>query len=295
MPVRIQRTPPSAEADLLPVRMCNELVYCPRLFYLEHVQGYFVDSADTVEGRAQHERASRVGRRKTITPPEPDLAPDPDDPTLLELLEAPRRNVSLESSSLGIRGQLDLVELHGSEAVIVEAKHGAAPSHDEHQWGDHPLPYQAWPADVAQVGLYMALLRESSVPCHRAQLLYRKNRTRTEIPWSDALERFVHAVVLQARQVAELPLPPAPLEQSPKCPRCSLHTICLPDEHHALQLARELEAAPIRRIVPGSDERSVLHVLTPGSTLRKDGQGIKVIVRGITEPERVLVKDLAQV
>lgn len=296
MPVRIQRAAPSALADLLPVRMCNELVYCPRLFYLEHVQGYFVDSSDTVEGRAQHERASRGGRRRRVAPPDPEPEPDPDDPTLAELLEAPRRSVSLESSSLGVRGQLDLVELHGNEAVIVEAKRGAAPSHDEHEWHEHPLPYQAWPADVVQVGLYMGLLRESGVPCHRAHLLYRKNRTRAEIPWSDSLERFIHAVVLQACEVARRPMPPPPLEHSPKCPRCSLNTICLPDEHLALAREAAGQTVPtLRRIVPGSDERSVLHVLTPGSTLRKDGEGIKLIVRGVPEPERILVKDLAQV
>ncbi|MCA9651736.1 MAG: CRISPR-associated endonuclease Cas1 [Myxococcales bacterium] len=294
MPERIRHSPPSESADLVPVRMCNELVYCERLFYLEHVQGYFVDSSDTVHGRSQHERAATKGRTTTVTPPTAE--PDPDDPTLSELLEAPRRCVTLESASLGVRGQVDLVELHDDEAVIIEAKHGASPSHDDHRWYDHPLPYRAWPADVAQLGLYMALLRESGVPCHRAQLLYRKDRHRTEIPWSAELERFVHAVVRRAREVAALPKPPAPLELSPKCPRCSLHTICLPDEH--LALAREAAGQtvpPLRRIVPGADDRAVLHVLTPGSALRKDGQGIRLSVRGIPDPQRILVKDLAQV
>lgn len=302
MPDRIRHTPPTELADLIPVRMCNELVYCERLFYLEHVQGYFVDSADTVQGRAQHERASAKGRRKKVSPPSDDTqahpqAPDDfDDPTLAELLEAPRRSVNLESSALGVRGQVDLIELHGNDVVVIETKRGACPSHEDHAWHDHPLPYRAWPADVVQLGLYMAMLRESGVPCHRGQLLYRKNRTRTEIPWSDALERFIHAVVLHARNTATLPKPPPPLELSPKCPRCSLHTICLPDEH--LALAREAAGQtvpPLRRIVPGADDRAVLHVLTPGSSLGKDGQGVRITVRGVPEPQRVLVKDLAQV
>jgi CRISPR/Cas system-associated endoribonuclease Cas2 len=40
--------PPAAEpaADLLPARMLNEFVYCPRLFYYEHVEGVFLHSAD---------------------------------------------------------------------------------------------------------------------------------------------------------------------------------------------------------------------------------------------------------
>ena len=101
MPERIRHSPPSESADLVPVRMCNELVYCERLFYLEHVQGYFVDSSDTVHGRSQHERAATKGRTTTVTPPTAE--PDPDDPTLSELLEAPRRCVTLESASLGVR------------------------------------------------------------------------------------------------------------------------------------------------------------------------------------------------
>src|SRR6266511_2449879 len=33
--------------DLLPVRMLNEFVYCPRLFFYEWVEGVFIESVDT--------------------------------------------------------------------------------------------------------------------------------------------------------------------------------------------------------------------------------------------------------
>src|SRR5512137_205329 len=42
--------------DLIPARMLNEFAYCPRLCYIEWVQGEFLDSSDTVEGRFQHRR-----------------------------------------------------------------------------------------------------------------------------------------------------------------------------------------------------------------------------------------------
>ena len=45
---------------LVPARMLNEYTYCPRLMYLEWVQGDFVDSADTVDGRHQHRRVDRA-------------------------------------------------------------------------------------------------------------------------------------------------------------------------------------------------------------------------------------------
>ena len=50
-------TDPSVEP--LPARMLNEFVYCPRLFYYEHVEGVFVDNADTVRGAAGHARVDK--------------------------------------------------------------------------------------------------------------------------------------------------------------------------------------------------------------------------------------------
>lgn len=44
------------DASLLPARMINEYCYCPRLFYLEHVDGLFAHNADTIEGVARHAR-----------------------------------------------------------------------------------------------------------------------------------------------------------------------------------------------------------------------------------------------
>ena len=49
----------SGDLPLLPVRMLNEFQYCPRLAYLEWVQGEWAESADTVEGRAVHRRVDR--------------------------------------------------------------------------------------------------------------------------------------------------------------------------------------------------------------------------------------------
>src|SRR5271169_400338 len=42
--------------DYLPARMVNQFVYCPRLFFYEWVDGLFRESADTLEGSAQHKR-----------------------------------------------------------------------------------------------------------------------------------------------------------------------------------------------------------------------------------------------
>src|SRR5947207_1747071 len=49
--------PPAVSyVEPLPVRMLNEFVYCPRLFYYEHVEGVFQHNADTKRGAALHAR-----------------------------------------------------------------------------------------------------------------------------------------------------------------------------------------------------------------------------------------------
>src|SRR3972149_6097108 len=47
--------------DLAPARMVNEFAYCPRLAYLEWVQGDFEDNADTAEGRFRHRVVDKEG------------------------------------------------------------------------------------------------------------------------------------------------------------------------------------------------------------------------------------------
>jgi len=58
----------SPETPFIPVRMVNEFVYCPRLAYLEWVQGEFAHSADTVDGAIKHKgwtnRPARCPRRR---------------------------------------------------------------------------------------------------------------------------------------------------------------------------------------------------------------------------------------
>lgn len=282
--------------ETIPIRMCNELVYCPRLFHIEHVQGIFVESAETVEGSGQHERAARRGkvRRKPGTAfaaddPEPPASDVPPWDALIP------RSMEWSAPSWGVHGRLDMVELGGDEVVAVEAKRGSAPATDQHRWMDFELPHRAWPPDVAQLGLYMAALRDAGLPCSEGRLFYRGNGIHTVIAWSDELERFLRAVVAEARRVRSSPVAPDPLESSPKCVGCSLHGVCLPDEHHALKAeaaARELH--PIRRIIPGRDDRAVIHVTRPGTLVRKEGESLVVCPRD-QEPERLLLKDISHV
>lgn len=279
-------THPIDPDEVLPVRMCNELVYCPRLFHIEHVQGIFVESADTVAGAGEHDRAARRSPiRKKETPPAVADA-DPWQGAL-------PRSLEFESSSWGVRGRLDMIELAGDQAVVVEAKHGSAPVGDQHEWAGHQLPYRAWPPDVVQIGLYMAILRDHGIRCDEGRIYYRGNDVHVTVEWSDDLERLLRDVVAEARRVRRLPVAPEPLVDSPKCFGCSLHGVCLPDEHHALK-AEQAPEQPIRRIVPGRDDRAIVHVTSPGTLIRKESDTLILCGRdGVNE--RLLLKDISHV
>ena len=67
---------PDETQDLLPVRMLNEYAYCPRLFYLMHVEGLWADNEFTVEGKAVHRRVDKLDH----VLPDPEPPPVPDGP-----------------------------------------------------------------------------------------------------------------------------------------------------------------------------------------------------------------------
>jgi len=72
------------EAPLIPVRMVNEYVYCPRLAYLEWVQGEFAHSADTVDGAIKHKRVDQcVARHRAGRAHTPATGGQPKMPALL--------------------------------------------------------------------------------------------------------------------------------------------------------------------------------------------------------------------
>ncbi|MBB4266155.1 CRISPR-associated endonuclease Cas4g/Cas1g [Roseospira visakhapatnamensis] len=219
--------PPAPEgAALVPVRMVSEYVYCPRVAWLMWVDGAWTDTADTEEGRQVHKRVDAGGG--TL----PDAPPDEDD---TEDIHA--RSVALTSERLGITGVLDLVEGDGGRVSPVDTKRGKRPH----------VALGAYDPERVQVCLQGLLLEEHGYRCHEGFLYYRASRERVRVPFDDALRQAALHAVHGLRLAAAQARPPPPLIDSPKCPRCALVGICLPDEiGHALGTApapRPLAAA----------------------------------------------------
>jgi CRISPR-associated protein Cas1 len=235
------------EAAQIPLRMVNEFVYCPRLFWLEYVDREFADSYDTVDGRRVHRNVDR-----------PSVGAMEDDEELRDL-----RSVTLSSERLGVVGTLDLVERAAGEAIPVDYKRGRVPN----------VPERAYDPERVQLCLQGLLLREAGFRCERGYLYFAASRTRVEVPFHDDLITAALRAVAEARVLTATGRIPPPLEDSPKCPRCSLVGICLPDETNAL---RATEPRQVRPLVVPAEVAGPVYVVDPGASVGKSEDVLQI-------------------
>ena len=221
---------------LVPARMLNEYAYCPRLFHLEWVQSEFTDNADTVEGRSVHRNVDAGGGRLP--------APDAD------LDVAVARSVLLDAPLLGMVANIDLVEAAEGIVSPVERKKGK------------PRPDGGvWEPEELQIVAQALILRENGYTVERGVISYPQARARIDLEITDEREQRLRSALRGLRKTANGPCPP-PLVDSPKCPRCSLVGICLPDETHLLL---DTPAATPRRLITPRDDAMPLYVQEQGA------------------------------
>lgn len=245
---------PIGVPELVPARMVNEFTYCPRLFFLEWVQARFVDNDDTVEGRYHHRAVDK----------ERGAAPLPEDG---EVREA--RSLLLSSERLGLVARVDVLQGVGGAVSPVDTKRGHPPD----------IPEGAWEPERVQVCVQGLLLRDAGYECHEGFLYFADARRRVRVAFDDALVDRTMALIEQLREVAARDAPPPPLVDSPKCPRCSLVGICLPDETNLLA---ERTQSPPRRLVPKDRAARPLYVIEQGVTVGHRSGRVEVGRKGET-------------
>ncbi|MCC6783395.1 MAG: CRISPR-associated endonuclease Cas1 [Planctomycetes bacterium] len=253
----------SAEAPFIPVRMVNEFVYCPRLAYLEWVQGEFAHNAFTVEGALRH---------KAVDKPDGELPAAPEEG---ESIHA--RSVSLSSARLGITAKLDLVEGEGTVVTPVDYKRGRRPH----------VAAGAYDPERVQLCAQGLLLREHGFECEAGVLYFAASRERVRVVFDEALVELTLAAIHGLRGVAMAGHIPPPLEDSPKCPRCSLVGICMPDE---VRFMARAQGEP-RQLFASLDEKLPLYVQSPRAYVRKDGERFVIEV----EKEKVAEARIGEV
>ena len=242
----------TGDMPLLPARMVNEYQYCPRLAYLEWVQGEWADSADTVEGRHRHKRVDAGSG---------DL-PEPGAEDAGEKVHA--RSVTISSARLGLIAKIDLVEASGSAATPVDYKRGKRPH----------VPKGAYDPERVQLCIQGMLLEEHGYEVSEGVLYFVEGKERVRVPFDEDLRALTRNAVDGLRLVAAGGQIPPPLENSPKCPRCSLVGICLPDEVNFFKREQE----PPRPLAVGRDEAMPMYVQANRAKVAKNGETLEVSI-----------------
>ena len=288
---------PNLVSLYLPARMINEFVYCPRLFYYEQVERVFLENADTIRGSQGHKRvdqgsgslpsfAKTSDFAKASWDKSEDKPKRPDENSSSSVSDTEdiihSRSVELASDRLGVVCKMDLVEIRTDlfsnvQVSPVEYKAGAP------REGDSGI--ELWDTDKIQLALQCLILRDNGYDCKEGILYYRSTKQRVRLEITPEIENWAIEIVASARGCAQGERP-APLVASPKCVRCSLAPVCLPDETNFLRQVRQtdetqqtLETDPGfsgRRSLTPRDERRALYLNSPGLNVGRKGEVLEI-------------------
>lgn len=199
------------EDDLLPLSALQHLLFCERQAALIHLERVWAENPLTMEGKHLHERVdSGEGESRG------------------DLRIA--RGLALRSFRLGLSGKADAVELHRLPDGAAGARLPDVPG----VWLPFPVEYKRGRpkkhrADEVQLCAQALCLEEMlgvSVPS--GALFYGETRRRLDVAFDAALRRVTEEAAARMHEILASGVTPLPVRE-PKCDRCSLLEICMPD------------------------------------------------------------------
>ena len=262
--------PVSDDTPLVPARMVNEFVYCPRLAYLMWTQAEWSETGDTVEGRRVHARVDRPNA--PLPGPE---ALETDDAKVVS------RSLTLSSETLGVIAKIDVAEAEDGAVTPIDYKRGKRPHVAE----------GAYEPERVQVCLQAMLLEEHGYRVEEGAIYYAASRERVRVVLDDTLRAAARDAVSGLRLIVSQGRIPPPLKDSPKCPRCALVSVCLPDEVSTLNGS----ALAPRPIAVTADEALPLVVQSQRARINKEGNTLKIVDedQGETKVRLIDISDVA--
>lgn len=227
--------------ETLRVNAFHALLYCPRLFYLEEVEELYTQDAAVFAGRRLHTELERDedGTWETLT---------------------------LESETLGLRGKVDALRSRNAQVIPYEHKRGRC-------YRDSQNQPQAWESDRLQILAYACLIEAVlGVEISEGRIRYHADNVLVKVGVNDLARQQVREAVQRANQLRQTTERPPITNNERLCARCSLASVCLPEE---TRFSQDPDYQPVR-LFPEDDDREILHILEAGTRVGKSGDQIKV-------------------
>lgn len=166
------------------------------------------------------------------------------------------RAVEVRHRGWGVHGRLDAVREVEDGLIIREFK--ATPVR---------MRMEVTGPTRTQLALQAACLEDMGHKVAGTEVFFTTHHRRVAVELSDEDFEEAHQAVLRTRRTIDSDRAPEPLEDSPKCMRCSHAGVCLPDER-TLKPVR-------RRILVADPAGQIAHLATPGSrAFTRDGRMI---------------------
>lgn len=216
--------PPDERGVEIPLSLVAHTAFCPRRAWLEAV-GERADSVAIEAGTQAHQRVdARSDDRATA-----------------------RRSVDVGHEELGLVGRCDVVEDAGhGQLQVVEYK--SAPIRRR------PVVTRPQALQLALQGICLESMGHE-VTSYAVHFTSHNTTVAVDVGGTEKDEAL--ALVEQTRRIVAAEHAPPPLEDDPRCTRCSHAGVCLPDERAETLVRRQVR-------VPDPDG-DVLHLTTPGS------------------------------
>jgi len=205
----------TAESQLLPISALQHLLFCERQCALIHLERLWAENRLTIEGQQLHRKAHDDKARGVAPRPGVRLS----------------RGLQLVSYRLGLVGVADVVEFHERTAtcdgaatggktaplaVPIEYKRGRPKAHD---------------ADKVQLCAQALCLEEmfdapGSIPA--GAIFYGRTRRRQQVEFDVGLREKTKRTAERLHDMIASAVTPI-ARREPKCDKCSLIHLCLPD------------------------------------------------------------------
>jgi CRISPR-associated exonuclease Cas4 len=197
------------EDELLQLSALQHLVFCERQCALIHIEQLWADNRFTVEGEHLHDRVHEAG------------AESRGDVRIA-------RGLALRSLRLGLSGIADVVEFHRVSVA------GAVLPGVAGFWRPFPVEYKRGRpkrehCDEVQLCAQAICLEEMlgiSIP--EGALFYGATRRRCDVDFGASIRNETEKTAARLHQLLSEKITP-PAIREPKCERCSLYELCMPE------------------------------------------------------------------